>query len=271
MSLTRRLSIPLRIIYLQAEPNKMRIFLFILCLGYLTASAQEDHLVTLKGDTLRGKIQLHSYDLMDRVSVRVNNKKKMFTALEVRYVFSDSARYTAVQYENMILLMRVIKSGYLSLYAFKFPEKNSYDGRFLVKMNGAKMEVPNLQFSKIVSKFLNDCDGTVQAIESNDWGRSDIEAIVDNYNACIKEKNRLAVMANATASPLTEAVGALRTKVSDSPLETKKDVLDLLTSIDNKERMNEPVPGYLKEGLKSYLADKKEFEAELNKVLELLK
>ena len=34
MSLTWRLSIPLRIIYLQAEPNKMRIFLFILCLGY---------------------------------------------------------------------------------------------------------------------------------------------------------------------------------------------------------------------------------------------
>ena len=40
--------------------------------------------------------------------------------------------------------------------------------------------------------------------------------------------------------------------------------------MDAKARLKEPVPGYLTEGLKSYLAGKPEFEQELNELLKLL-
>ena len=249
---------------------RMRYILFILCLGYMSAAAQGDYLVTSKGDTLRGTVQIHSYDLMDRTTVRVDGKKKNFTAVEVRFVFMDSARYTAVQIENAIRLMKVIKSGYLSLYGFKIGDQSSFDGRLLVKMNGSRLELPNLQFKRILSKFLEDCESTAQKVKDGELDKDQIETIVDDYNECIRQENKTTAIAAAAATPLTDAVATLRTKIDSSSLESKKDVLDLLTNIDTKARLKEPVPSYLTEGLKSYLADKKEFEVELNKVLELL-
>ena len=235
------------------------------------AQDSEGYVVTLKGDTLRGTVHILSYDLMDRVSVKGNGKKKNFTAVEVRGVFIDSAQYLAVQFENMIRLMKVIKSGYLSLYAYKLENQHSFDGRLFVKMNGAKLEIPNIQFKRLISEFLEDCGRTSEKVKSGDFGRNEIEAIVDDYNNCVKEQNKTTTILASNSSPLTDAIFTLRTKVQNSELEAKKDVMDLLASIETKARLNEAVPGYQKEGLKSYLSGKPEFEADLNKVLELLK
>lgn len=248
----------------------MRPFLLILCLGCVSAAAQNDYLVTLKGDTLRGNVQIHSYDAMDRASVRIDGRKKVFTATEVRHVYIDSARYVAVQFGNTIQLMRVIRPGYLTLYAYKLPDQNTFDGRLLVKMNGSKLELPNIQFKRILSKFLEDCEPTAQKVNNGDWGRSEIGAIVDDYNECVKKANQKTVVAASSSSPVTEAIYELKLKVGSSSIGAKKDVLDLLSAMDTKARLSEPIPAYLREGLKSYLADKKEFEAELNKLLGLL-
>lgn len=247
-----------------------KITLLLLVTIAIPVMAQDGYLVTMKGDTVRGKIQIQSYDLMDRVAFRVDGKKKNLPALEVRTIVLDSIKYLPVQYENKIRFMQVMKSGYLSLYAFRLDNPNSYDGRLLVKMNGSKLEVPNIQFKKLMSDFLEDCAPASEKVDSGELGRSKIEEIVDTYNECIKKQNEKTVIAAANASPLTEAIYALRVKVEASSLDSKKDVLDLLTGMDTKARLKEPVPGYLKDGLKSYLADKKEFEAEYQKVMELL-
>ena len=231
----------------------------------------DGYLVTLKGDTVRGNLHILSYDLMDRVTVKGDGKKKNFTAVEVRTVFMDSSQYVAVQFENTIRLMKVIKSGYLSLYAFKLENQHSFDGRLLVKMNGAKLEVPNIQFKKLLADFLEDCEQTYEKVKKGEFGRSEIEALIDDYNNCVKEQNQTTIILASNSTPLTDAIFALRSKVQNSELDSKKDVMDLLASIETKARLKEVVPGYQKEGLKSYLAGKPEFEAELNKVLELLK
>jgi hypothetical protein len=255
--------------------KKILVMLIPVLIGILytpRANAQDadGYLVTLKGDTLRGAVHILSYDLMDRVSVKGEGKKKNFTAVEVRMVVMDSSQYVAVQFENSIRLMKVIKTGYLSLYAFKLENQHSFDGRLLVKMNGAKLEIPNIQFKKLLADFLEDCERTSKKVKNGEFGRSEIIAIVDDYNNCVQEQNKATAILVSTSTPLTEAIFELRTKVQDSKLESKKDVMDLLASIETKARLKEPVPGYQKEGLKSYLTGKPEFEAELNKVLELM-
>jgi hypothetical protein len=250
-----------------------RILLFLLLGSTIPTLAQEapGYLVTNKGDTLRGQVHILSYDLMDRVSVKAEGKKKKnLTAVEVRRIFIDSSEYAPVQLENTIRMMKVLKSGYLSLYAFKPENIYTFDGRLLVKMNGSKTEVPNIQFKKILSDFLEDCESTAEKVKIGDLGRGDLEAIIDDYNECVREQNKKTVIMASNASPLTDAIYALRKKVEASSLESKREVTDLLINIDTKVRLKEPVPGYLKDGLKSYLADKKEFEEELSKVLSLL-
>lgn len=243
---------------------------FALALLISMPTVAQEYIVTLKGDTLKGDIQIHSYDLLDRVSVKSDGvKKKVFTALEVRSVFLDSAVHTAVQYENAIRLMRQIKVGYLSLYAFKIGNQNTFDGRLLVKMNGSRLEVPNIQFKKMLANYLGDCPATSEKISSGEFSRTEVGDLVDDYNNCIKEKNGSKAAA-LNDSPASKAIEDLRTKVESSSLDGRKDIVDLLNTMNSKVRANEPVPGFLRDGLKSYLGDKKEFEEDLNKLLELI-
>jgi hypothetical protein len=249
----------------------MKIIPFVLlALVTLPLHAQDNYVVTVKNDTLRGSIQILSYDLMDRVSIKTKGKKTNLTAIETRLVFLDSASYAPVQFENTIRFMRIIRPGYLTLYGYRKENQNSYDNRLLAKLNGQKLDLPNLGFKKILSEFLSDCFSTSQKIKSGDFERSKIEAVVDDYNACVAEQNKLAA-STVTSSPLIEAVAALRTKVENSAIDSKKDVLDLLADIDGKAKNNQTIPSYLSGGLKGYLADKKEFEVELNNVLSLIK
>jgi len=246
------------------------ILLLLFLIAGLPLMAQDNYLVTKQGDTLRGDVRILSYDVMDRAAIKVGGKKKNFTAIEVRTICTDSTWYSPVQYENTIRFMQVIQAGYLSLYGFKPENSQSYDGRLLGKMDGSKLEVPNIQFKRILGGFLEDCESVSEKVKGGDYGRDQLKEIVVAYNDCVKEQNKKSVIAVSNASPLTDAIYKLRAKVDGSSLASKKDVLDLLTSMDAKARLKEPVPGYLTEGLKSYLAGKPEFEQELNTVLGLL-
>ena len=246
--------------------KKLALLLVLLSCFQLRA---QDYLVTVKGDTMRGVVRILSYDLMDRAAVNVDGKKNNFTAVQVRNVFLDSMRLVPVQRDNSIRFMRVIRSGYLNLYAYRLENQVTYDGRLLAKMNGEKLEVPNIGFKRILADFLEDCEPTSAKIKEGSLERKDLEAIVDDYNACVADENK-ASTSLSKPSPAMEALAALRTKVEGSSLETKKDIVDMLNDIDRRLRLKEPVPPYLTNSLKSSLADQKDFEEELNKFLSLL-
>src|SRR5689334_10142042 len=130
----------------------MRTFILLLLASTtVQVYAQSDYLVSLKSDTLRGEVKILTYDAMDRATVKVNGKKETFTAVQVRSLFIDSMTYTPVQFEKTIRFMRVLRPGYLTLYGYRLPNQNNYDSRLLVKMNGQKLDVPNIGFKKYLS------------------------------------------------------------------------------------------------------------------------
>ncbi|HTH57253.1 MAG TPA: hypothetical protein VL728_14480 [Cyclobacteriaceae bacterium] len=244
---------------------------------HFTLSAQ-DYAVTLKGDTLRGKLKPYSFDNLDRLQVTSKDKKKTsYTAIQVKKFVKDGVTYQPIKYENAIRFMKVIKSGYLSLYAYSTNQQNLFDGRYLLKRDDSGVDLPNISFKRILAKYLGDCPQVKSKVENGDLHKSDIEKIVDEYNTCI-EANTIQIMATTNATGTTgyrnekiEAIKKLRENVEAENFLTKKDVVDLLNDMQNKLSRNEAVPNYLTDGLKSYLTDTPTLSKKADELIALLK
>src|SRR5260221_3623567 len=253
---------------------KSVLVIFLMTLP-LSTIAQKDYALTIKGDTLDGALKLMPYDQLDRVQIIVNGKKTYFTALQVKAFFQSGTMYQTMKYENSYHFMKLIKPGYLSLLAFRFANQNSWDGQYLAKKDGSGMEVPNLGFKKMLSKYLSDCADVSGKLDKGDLSKRDLERIIDLYNTCIQTKTES--MTNkptptlAIDSDKVLAVKDFVGKVEQENFVTKKDALDMLKDILSKVSKNEPVPNYLIEGLKSYLADTPSLSKELDSVVALLK
>jgi hypothetical protein len=147
----------------------------------------------------------------------------------------------------------------------------TYDGRFLVKLGGASLEVPNITFKKGMSGFLEDCGSVAERIKAGEWSKKDIEAVVIAYTQCISEGTAASAVAESTPASSQPALTALRQKLEQSDLASKKDALDLLTDIGQRLERQQPVPNYLAEGLKGYVGNQPSMAAELEAVLALIK
>lgn len=241
----------------------------------LLASAQTDFIVKLSGDTLKGTVKLLPYEQIERVQIVSAGVKTIFTALQVRAVGKDNTVYKAVKYENSVRFMKVIKNGYLSLYAFNLDNQNTWNDLFLTKLDGTGLEVPNLSFKKLLGKYLSDCPDVKGRIDKGDLTKRDLDRIVDLYNACLQTKTEAASVKKVDPAMIDSekvlAVNSLITKVEAESFVTKKDALDLLKDIQSKVKKNEPVPNYLLEGLKSYLAEVPSLSADLESLITLLK
>lgn len=236
----------------------------------IAAQAQNDFLVTSKLDTIFGKPRILSYDRLDRVQIEVNKKKETFTALQVLSVTIDSQVYKPVQYEKKILLMKVLKAGYLSLYAFRIDTQVTYDGRFLTKLDGSGMEIPNLGFKKLMENYLSDCSSVANKIKNGDLSKKELNQIIDEYNECIASANKDKGIPTDEANEKLTALTTLKGKIEAEDFPSKKDALDLLNDIQNKVKNNESVPNYLTDGLKGYLAGLPSLSNDLNTLLSLL-
>ena len=58
----------------------LKVFLIVFTSFVSVASyAQADYAVTIKGDTLKGSAKILTYDLLDRVQIVVDKKKKNYS------------------------------------------------------------------------------------------------------------------------------------------------------------------------------------------------
>ncbi len=256
--------------------KKITLLSVLLLIGGI-AFAQQDFLITNKADTLWGEVRIMSYDNIDRAQIVTKGKKEMFTALQVLSLMKDNEIYRPVKIDNTIRLMKIIKSGYLSLYAFKLPNQTSYEGRFFLKQDGTSLEMPNLGFKKILSAYLQDCSEVAEKIKSGGLGREKITEIIELYNACmLSHKPLIAKATVAVAEPIAnaqhlEAVQNLLNKIKDQNFTSKEDALDILRDIELKVTRNEPVSNYLLDGLSNSLKDQSALAEDVAKLIALLK
>lgn len=253
-------------------------FLVILLFALATApvEAQTSYIVTLKGDTIRGEIKL-SNDLngVQLKSLAPDGKKVSFTAVQIRTVFVDGEFYNPQRYEHAYPFMKLLKLGYLSLYAFREPNQTSFDGRLLVKRDGTSVEVPNMMFKRVMSNFLNDCPELTRKIKDGELKNDAIGEVVDTYNSCIETATRkLYGPTEAASKPNSRSilVENFKRKVRDLPeFPNKKNAIDLLNDMSDKLTHGQPVPDYLTEGLKNYLGTIDQVKEDLEKLISTLK
>jgi len=259
--------------------KKISLLIIVLILIQFAAFAQSDYLITLKSDTVKGDLRILSYNQLDRVQVSNNGKKEMFTALQILRLNKNNEFYKPVQIDKSIKLMKIIKTGYLSLYGYRIDNQTTYDGRYLVKLNGEAMEMPNLGFKKIMASFLEDCSELSEKLKKGELGKGNTDEIIDQYNVCLtKEKPGITVVPELVSTPQSleatnqkEAIEKLMNKIKELNFNTKEDALDILHDIESKVGRNESVSKYLLDGLQSTLKDQPALSEDLEKLVALFK
>jgi len=236
----------------------IHILLFLLLLLVYQCANAQDYVVLLKGDTVYGAVKPMLGPEKKVQVVSADKKKNNYPILQVKgYRYKDEM-YQTVRDAKGYTFMKVIKSGYLSLYAFQLENQTGFDGLFLTKKDGTFLEVPNLTFKKMVLKFLEECPEITAKIEGGELGKRDINAIVDGYNACIEsrtQKNNTIVAQQQEQVKKVNSWDVLEEKIkAKNEFEGKSDALEMITEIKGKILRSEKVPNFMIEGLKNSLA-----------------
>jgi hypothetical protein len=235
-----------------------RSFLLLSVLFTLQYSHAQDFLVTTSGDTLYGDVKPLFYGIDKKVQVRGSDKKKtiypMFKVVAFR--FKDEI-YQPVKGPDGYTFMKLIKPGYLSLYAYQLPNQANFDGQFLTRKDGTGMDVPNLSFKKFMKNYLEDCPAVVDKIDNGDLGKKELLEIIDEYNQCIADKSFDHGKHIAELEEKKQMIGAwdiLEKKVQNhASFDGQQNAIEMIQEIKNKISKSESIPNFLLDGLKGYL------------------
>ncbi len=234
------------------------IFLAFLCTLVRVSHAQ-DYVLTAKGDSLVGDIRPMFYGPDKKVQIVTADKQKMTLSMfQVRAFSANGDIYHPVKGERGYEFMKLIKQGYLSLYAFQLENQSRFDGQLLKKMDGDFLVVPNLGFRKYMTRFLEDCPSVVQQLEEGDLGKKDLHLIIDSYNTCIQELTPDVITAGAVLRQQAATLNvwhSLEEKVGNQEFSEKTNALEMIAEIRKKIERREAIPNFLIEGLRNSLRD----------------
>lgn len=246
--------------------------LILVCISS-TAYAQ-DYVISVKGDSLVGKVKIFNYGTEKKVQVTDANKKKTaLTLFQLKSVMSEGQKYVPAKGPSGYTFMKVVKEGYLSLLAFQMENQTAYDGRFLLKKDGQGVEVPNLTFKKTLRNFLQDCESLSLRIDNGEFSRNDLEQIIDEYNQCVAGKQSVIQKQITQRKEQVAKLNpweALEQKVKNTTnLENKDNALEMITEIKGKIARAEKVPNFMIDGLRNILSSpdiQPELEAALKEI-----
>lgn len=238
------------------------------------ASAQTDYVVTIKGDTIKGKVKYLNSSLDKRVQLTpLSGKKIVYTVLQTAAFKLGADTYCPVRNTEGYVYMKLLKTGYLSLYAFQQPNQFTWDGRYLLKKDGQGIEVPNLGFKKTLNKFLAECSSVTDRIMSGELTKTKMIEIIDQFNVCIDINTKKPGVIQQIVQPEKISTwNTLEKSINDLPVfEQKANALEMIAEIKVKINNGEKIPNFLTEGLKDALNDQPSIKETLDKALAELK
>ncbi|HEY9045460.1 MAG TPA: hypothetical protein VIN08_06170 [Ohtaekwangia sp.] len=252
----------------------IHILLFlILMLAYQCVSAQ-DYVITTKGDSITGTVKQLVFGPDKKVQVtKADKKKEIIPIFQVKRFSLKGEKYQPVKGPNGYSFMKLLKEGYVSLFAFQQENQTSYDGRFLLKRDGEGTEVPNLSFKKMMTRFFDDCASVSTRIDEGTYGKKELLQIIDEYNACIVGRTAEHTQAATTRVEQVKKINswdALEEKVKGmADFDGKTNALEMISEIKSKISRSEKVPNFLVTGLKGTLPQP-ELQTELEAALKEL-
>lgn len=236
----------------------IHVLVFLLFLLVYQCAGAQDYLLSTRGDSIAGDVKPMAFGTDKKVQVVSNGQKTVLPLVQVKAFRYRDEMYHPVKGDRGYDFMKVIKNGYLSLYAFQMEGQFTYDGLYLVKKDGSRMEVPNLSFKKFVSRFLGDCPQVSEKIQTGEYNKKKLFEIVDEYNACVDERTVNHKQVIVQRRDQEKKIGSwddLEKAVKEKEeFNGKNDALEMIAEIKGKINRNEKVPNFLIEGLKNALS-----------------
>lgn len=144
--------------------------------------------------------------------------------------------------------MQEIIDGDLGLYVFRADGNHDFGNRYLYKKyTNQGLEISILLFRNSLIKFLSECDQMVSGLNSKQYCIKNLETLVEDYNTqCVKQVE--------PTDRTSESNSVAQEKSTGDLMSDLKELNALINDIIRKLENNEPIPGYLKEALESYLS-----------------
>ena len=249
----------------------IHILLFLLLMIVYQCAGAQDYVVTTKGDTIYGDIRPVTYGVERKVQVIGANKKKVtYPIVQTQGFVLKGETYSPIRTNQGYVFMKLVKPGYLSLYAFQLENQATYDGQYLVKKDGSGMEVPNLSFKKSIAKFLEDDQELSSKILQGELGKRDLALIIDTYNQWIEGRTIDQGKIISVTKEQKQKINSwdiLEEKLKSEPdFEGKSNALEMIAEIKSKISKSEKIPNFLLEGLKNSMTQSS-LKAELENAL----
>lgn len=214
--------------------------------GLLHLNAQDGFVVTLKGDTLKGRVILQPQATVDQLVLKSKNKTHL-TARDVRSVGIGDVRYRPVVLDGRLRFMKILREGYLSLLSFQSSYQSfAFDGSLLIKADGSMLEVPRINFRKDLPPFI-DQRALADSIDQGLLTLGNILEIVDRYNRNTDRLTRQESLRNKAITANLPAIGlldSLRKEVETSNCKNTIEPLEIIADVRAKLAAGLQAPAY---------------------------
>lgn len=167
-----------------------KVISVLLLLAATSIFGQSDYVVTIKGDTLWGKVSLLRSTVYDVVIVKNEKEKTRIKSFFIDHLMREGKKYVNIQYGNKQMFAVEKATGALSYYLIRLNDDYEFTEKLLVKSPTETLMVPTVSFRKYVSAFLSDCDSVSKKIRKRTLRLPHLQLIIDQYNkdcAAIKE------------------------------------------------------------------------------------
>lgn len=237
----------------------LHIPLFLLLMLFFKLAGAQDYVVTSRGDSLTGEVKPLFYGPDKKVQLTgADDEKNTYSLFQVRAFSHDGDIYHPIKGEIGYVFMKLLHSGYLSLYAYQPENQTRFDGLFLKKLDGDNMTVPNLGFKKYMSNFLEDCPSVSERIKSGELNKKNLTELIEAYNACVQNRTTDHEKVIAVRQEQTSKISAwddLEKKIREKEFSERNNALEMIAEIRKKIQRRESIPNFLTEGLKNSLKE----------------
>lgn len=255
---------------------KHTILLIIFSIISISGYSQKDQVITLQGDTLIGKVSFTTNSNQTQTIYIKNGKEKMqFKVYEIKSLVKGKNIYHTIKISDQYQLTLLKKEGYLSLYWFmdKFSSTpQQFSAAILIKADGAQLIVPNLGFKKQVGNFLIDCNSVSTAFAEDEYKKSDINTIIDDYNNCIDKNTDKLEMASLKSNLTNEKIDKINNLIrdieKDGSLTDTESIVEMLNEVSAKIKEGDAIPNFLQNALSASLSTNTDFTNQLNQILD---
>jgi len=251
------------------------LFAFLLVLASFSSFAQTDQVITLKGDTLLGKVSFSDgKSYVQTITIKKEKGKSHFKVFEVKSLVINGDFYKTIKIYGKYQLGLVIKEGYLSMYKIldiEVSTSNEYATSVLIKLDGSMLIVPNIGFRKYMATFLEDCDVVVNGFVNKEYKKSEVEKIVDDYNNCMIKNTKIINSEQAEAGIRLKKIEQIDILIKainqDGGILESSTVIEMLNDLKSKIKEGTKVPSYLENALRESLKEHEKFTEQLNQIL----